>query len=88
MGKKENSNFRTRKLKKEIEKGEFKGLIIDRSKTHAEIDSQIDVSAEEFRKLDNSDGIQEEESQFCEGGGDVLSEGGKLDHPHPEMLDR
>ena len=37
-----------------IGQGKFNGLIIDRSKTQDEIDAQIDVSAEEFLKLESS----------------------------------
>ena len=43
---------------REIGKGYFIGLIIDRSKTPDEIAAQIDVSAKEFRKLESSGGIE------------------------------
>ena len=56
-------------MKGEIGKGEFKGLIIDRSKMQEEIDSQIEVSAKEFRKLESSGGNQEDGNQFYEGDG-------------------
>ena len=63
-------------MKGEIGKGEFKGLIIDRSKMQEEIDSQIEVSAKEFQKLESSEGDKEGGSQFYEGEGDVLQGGG------------
>ena len=63
-------------------------MIVDQSKTQVEIGSQIDVSAKEFQKLENPDGIQEEGNQFYEGGwGDILTAGGKMGHPHSEMFD-
>ena len=37
-----NSQGKRRELKKEIEKGEFEGLIIDRSQSQQEVDTQID----------------------------------------------
>ena len=52
-----NLQGRIKKLKKEIESGEFKGLIIDRSKSQQEIDTHIDQLAEEFQKAE------------CPGGG-------------------
>ena len=44
-------NSRIKKLKKEIEKIDFKGPIIDRSRTTEEINTKIDVAADEFQKL-------------------------------------
>ena len=66
-------NFRIKKKKKkEIGQGDFKGPISDRSKTQEEIDSQIDVSAKGFQKLESSEGDREGDNQFYEGEGDVL----------------
>ena len=48
----EELNFRIKKLKKAIEKSDLKGLIIDRSRTQEEINTQINVSAGEFQKLE------------------------------------
>ena len=45
-----NSQGKIRQLKKEIEKGEFKGLIIDRSKSQQEVETQIDRLSDEFQK--------------------------------------
>ena len=64
----------------EIGKGDFKGLIIDRSKTQGEIDSQIDVSAQEFRKLESSEEHQED-NQFMRAMG--CSDGWRKDGPPP-----
>ena len=50
---KEDLNFRTEKMEKEIGKGDFKGLITDRSKTQEEISTQIGVLADEFQNLKN-----------------------------------
>ena len=66
-------NFRIKKLKKEIEKSDFKGLIIDRSKTTEEINTQIGVSPGEFQKLKFA---RESEEQLYEWEEDVLPVGG------------
>ena len=50
-----------RKFKKEIAIGEFKGFVVDRSKSQQEIETQIDRLADEFRKKASSDEIHEKE---------------------------
>ena len=80
-----NPQGRIKKLQKEIEKGEFEGLIIGRSKSQQEIDTQIDQLAEEFQKTECSGGIPELESdggQYSEGFGDVFPVSEKLERPH------
>ena len=79
---------------KEIEdrnrKGKFEGLIIGRSKSQQEIDTQIDQLAEEFQRAEISEEIQELERegyQYSERLGD-FRQGGKMDHPIPQMSDR
>ena len=57
-------NFRIKKLKKAIGKGDFKGLIINRSQTQEAIGPQIGVSAKAFRKLESSEGNQEKIINF------------------------
>ena len=81
-----NSNGRIKKLQKEIEKGEFKGPIIDRAKSQHEIDTQIDQLAGEFQKTERSAGISEvarDGDQYSEGLGDVLPGNEKMGHPIP-----
>ena len=68
-GGKKDLNFRIKEMKKEIGKGDFKGLITDRSKTQEEVNTQIDVSADEFRKFGNSEESQDVEDHLYEGGG-------------------
>ena len=77
-------NFRIKKPGREIGKGDFKGLIIDRSGNQEEADAQIDASAKEFRKLESSEENQEEDNQFYEGKQGVQPLGEKLDIPHSE----
>ena len=48
-GSKKELNSRIKKLKREIEKSDFKGPIIDRSRTPDGVNTQIDVSAGGFR---------------------------------------
>ena len=43
-----------------MEKGKFEGLIIDRSKSQRGIDSQIDVSAMKFQKMEIQKQFQKE----------------------------
>ena len=70
-----------------IGKGNYKGLITDRSKTQEEIAAQIDVSAKEFQKIEGPGGKQEEGNQFDDGKEDVLPEEEKMDRPHSETLE-
>ena len=52
-------------------------MIVDRSKSQQEIDTQIDQLDEEFQKAECSDGIPElvrEGDQYSDGVGDVLPE--------------
>ena len=49
---KDELNCRIKKLKNGVEKSDFKGLIIDRSRTPEEINTQIDFSVCEFQKLE------------------------------------
>ena len=44
----------------------FEGLIVGRSKSQQEIDAQIGRLADEFRKKESSDGIQELERDGIE----------------------
>ena len=46
-------------MQRGIEKGEFEGLIIDRPKSHHEIDTQIDRLADKFQEKGSPDGIRE-----------------------------
>ena len=50
----ENSQCKIKKLKKEIEKGEFGRLIICRSESQQDIDTQLDRWSGEFRKKESS----------------------------------
>ena len=50
---------RIRRLKEAIGKGEFEGLVVDRSKSQQEIDTQFARSAYEFQKKESSDEIHE-----------------------------
>ena len=71
-----------KKLKREIERGEFGGLIVDRSKSQQEIDTQTDRLSGEFRKTESSDGIHEfgrDGNRNPEGLGEVFPEEEKLD---------
>ena len=83
-----NSQGRLKKLKKAIEKGEFKGSIIDRAKSQHEIDTQIDQLDGEFQKTTRSEEISELErdgDQYSEGfGGDLLQVNEKLVLPVPQ----
>ena len=63
-------------MKGEIEPADFKGLIIDRSKSQCGIESQIDILAGGFRKVGNSKGIPEGASRFSDGEGYFLPNGG------------
>ena len=84
-----NLQCRIMKLKKEIEKVEFEGLIIDRSKSQQVINTRTDQLDEEFQKEESSEEIPELESdgdQYSEGLGDVLPGNEKLDPPHSKML--
>ena len=65
----------------------MEGLITDRSETQEEIDSKIDVSAQEFQKIEGLGENREEDNQFYEGDGDVQPWGGKAGSPHSEMLE-
>ena len=67
-----------------MERG-FKGLIVDRSKTHKETVSQIYILSEEFQKVGNSKEIPEGVNQFSEGEGYVLPDEENPDHPHSKM---
>ena len=51
------SQGKIKKLKQEIEKWVFNGLIIDRSKSQEQIDTKIDRLSDEFRKTESSDWI-------------------------------
>ena len=62
-------NFRIKKSKGGIEKIDYKGLIIDRSRTPEDINTQNDVAAGEFQKLEFS---RESGDQLYGGGEDVL----------------
>ena len=76
-----------KRLAGEIENGEFKGLIIDRSKSQQEIDTQIDQLDEGFQKAEGSEeipGLESEWDQYIEGSGGVSPESEKLDHPIPK----
>ena len=67
------------------------GLIIDRSKSQHEIDTQIDQLVGGLQKTECSGGIPELEGdgdQYSEGLGDVLTGNEKLDHPTPQMYAR
>ena len=77
---KKDLDFRIMKLRKEIGQGDFKVLIIDRSKTKEEIDSQIDVSTKQFQKLESPEGVREGDNQFSEGEG-MFCRGGPLGGP-------
>ena len=77
---------RIKKLKREIERVEFKGLTIDRSKSQRDIDSQLDISAEGFQKVGNTKEVPERD-QFSEGDGYVMPGDGNMDHPHSKMLE-
>ena len=85
-----NAQGEIRKLKKEIEKGEFGGLIIDRAKSQQEIDTQIDRLADGFRTKESSDGIHElgrDGSHNSGGLGAIQPEGEYLDHhPIPQVV--
>ena len=48
-----------RKLNTEIERGDLKGLIVGRSESHQEIDTQIDRLAGGFRKKGSSEELGE-----------------------------
>ena len=86
-----NLKGRIKKSGREIEKWEFEGLIIDRSKSQQEIDAQIDQLDEEFQRAECSEGIPElgsDGDQYSNGLGDVLPAGGKMGRPHYKMLER
>ena len=57
-------NFRIKKMGEAIGNGDFKGFTIDRSETQEEINTQIDVQAEEFQKFETSKELQEDGDQF------------------------
>ena len=66
-------------------------MIICRSKSQQEIDTQIDKLADAFLKEECSGEIPELErdgGQYYEGLGDVLPANAKMDHPHSKMSDR
>ena len=65
-----NSQGRIKKLKKEIRKGKFEGLIIDRSKSQQEIDIQIVQLGEVFQKTECSEEIPELERDGDQYSGD------------------
>ena len=86
-----NLQCRIMKLKKEIEKVEFEGLIIDRSKSQQVINTRTDQLDEEFQKEESSEEIPELESdgdQYSEGLGDVLPGNEKLGRPIPKTFER
>ena len=60
------SEGKIRTPKEAIGKGECEGLIIGRSAFQQQIDTQIVRSADEFRKKESSDGIQELERDGIE----------------------
>ena len=51
------------------------------------INTQIDVSAEELRKFENSQENQEVPDQFYEGVVDILTDGEMMEDPLPERGD-
>ena len=85
-----NPQGRIKKLKNEIEKGEFKGLIIDRSQYQQDIDTQIDQLDGELQKAGGSAEIPELESaggQYFVGFGYVSPGRENLDRLHSEKLE-
>ena len=85
-----NPQGRIKKSKKEIEKGEFEGLIIDRPKSQQEIDTQIDQLDGGFQKTECSEEMPELEGdgdRYSEGLGDVLPGNENMDHPIPQMFE-
>ena len=86
-----NLQGRIKKLKKEIEKGEFEGPIIDRAKSQQEIDTRIDQLDGRFRKTGCSgeiDALERDGSQYSEGLGDVLPGAGSWIIPFRKRLGR
>ena len=78
-----------KKSKKEIEKCEFGGLIIDRSKSQQEIDARVDQLAGGFQKTERPEETPELErdgDQYSEGLGDVSPGNANLDRPIPQMF--
>ena len=74
----ERIEFANKEIGKEIEKNDSEELIIGRSKTTEEVNTQIDISADEFRKLEEN----KEDGEFPnERGGDVLPEEGEMGNP-------
>ena len=71
-------NSRIKKSGKAIGKNDLGELIIDQSKTTDGINTQIDISAGEFRKLEEN----KEDGEFAnERGGDVLPGEGEMGNP-------
>ena len=64
-----NPQGKIRKLKREIEKGEFGGLIIDRSQAQQDVDTQIDRRGGEFEKKESSAEIHELERDGSRNSG-------------------
>ena len=86
-----NLKGRNKKLKKEIEKGEFGGLIIGRSKSQQAIDTKIDQLAEEFQKAEGPGEIPELGSEgvnILRGWVMFSRKVKKAGSPHSEMTDR
>ena len=72
---------RRKKLERGIGKCDFKGLIIDRSKTREGVNTQIDVSADLFQKLDF---LRKNAEQSYDGEEDVLPTEEAIGNPLPE----
>ena len=77
-------------MNKEVEEAEYKEFIIGRSKSHQEIDTQIDRIADEFQKNENSEesyDLQGEGYRNYGGWGVILPHGGNSDHrPIPRLV--
>ena len=53
-----------KKLSKKLNEGEMKEFIVDRSKSHQEIETQIGRLAEKFQELEQDQGSLSEEKSF------------------------
>ena len=61
--------MKIKKLSKNLNESEMKEFIIDRNKSHQEIEIQIDRSAEEFQELEQKNQVPlSEEGEFHEIG--------------------
>ena len=85
--KEEFAKNRIKKLKKEIEKGDFEGLIVDRSKPHCCLNRKLTFRRGDFEKAENPRAIPEWDS-ILGGMGYVHPLGGNLDRPHSKFSER